>query len=155
LDQQTLQLQAALADVFFDESQALFGVLLNLLEALLEVLPPLGDVFFAQVSLTLSKDFIDQFFQLQAAGARGAIDGRLIWLRIWLARCGTCTQGKTRKRVLLARAPNSRARWVGSQPIHWSRTAHCQAGAPKTTQPKGRPSLSPIQYCKLAPTRLR
>jgi hypothetical protein len=59
LDEQTLQAQAGLADVFFDEPQAVFGVLLNLLQALLEVLTPLGNVVFEQVALTVSHDFID------------------------------------------------------------------------------------------------
>jgi hypothetical protein len=59
LDEQTLQAQAGLADVFFDEPQAVFGVLLNLLQALLEVLPPVGDVLFEQMALTVSNNFID------------------------------------------------------------------------------------------------
>jgi hypothetical protein len=59
LDEQTLQAQAGLADVFFDEPQAMFGVLLNLLQALLEVLPPVGDVLFEQMALTVSNNFID------------------------------------------------------------------------------------------------
>jgi hypothetical protein len=74
LDEQALQAQAGLADVFFDEPQAVFGVLLNLLHALFEVIPPLGDVLFEQVALTLSHNFIDEFFQVQTAGGRGAID---------------------------------------------------------------------------------
>jgi hypothetical protein len=59
LDEQTLQAQAGLADVFFDEPQAVFGVLLNLRQALLEVLPPVGDVLFEQMALTVSNNFID------------------------------------------------------------------------------------------------
>ena len=73
LDEQTLQAQAGLADVFFDEPQAVFGVLLNLLHALFEVLAPAVDVFIEQVELTLSNNFLDEFFQFQAAGGRGAI----------------------------------------------------------------------------------
>src|SRR6266446_4019964 len=48
LDEQALQVQAGLADVLFDKAQALLGVLLDLLQALAEVLPPVGDVWFKQ-----------------------------------------------------------------------------------------------------------
>jgi len=66
LDEQTLQAQAGLADVFFDEPPAV-------LVALFEVLAPLSNVFFEQVVLTLSHNFIDEFFQFQATEGRGAI----------------------------------------------------------------------------------
>ena len=42
----------------------------------------------------------------------------LIWLRIELANWGTRTQGKIRKRVLLATPPNWPARAAALQPIH-------------------------------------
>lgn len=48
----------------------MFRVLLNLLQALLQVLTPPGDVFFEQVALTLSNNLIHEFFQFRAAGGR-------------------------------------------------------------------------------------
>ena len=63
LDEQALQVQAGLADVLLDKAQALLGVLLDLLQALAEILPPVGEVLFQQAVLTVSHDFINQFFQ--------------------------------------------------------------------------------------------
>ena len=63
LHEQPLKLQARLARVLLDETQALLGMLLDLLQALAQVLPPAGDVLFEQMVLTVGEDFIDQGFE--------------------------------------------------------------------------------------------
>ena len=63
LDEQALQVQAGLTDVLLKEAQALFGVLLDLLQTLAEVLPPVGDVLFEQSVLPVSNDLVNQLFQ--------------------------------------------------------------------------------------------
>ena len=69
-----LQLQGGLAHVLFDEAQALFGMLLDLLQALAEVFPPAGDVLFEQAVLTVGDDFIDQRFQRRGGESDSAAD---------------------------------------------------------------------------------
>lgn len=65
LNQQALQLPCRLADVFLNKAApGLFGVSSDLLQALLQVLPPMSDVLVQQVVFALGDNLIDQRFQL-------------------------------------------------------------------------------------------
>ena len=73
LDQQALQAQGGLANVLFDKAQALFGMLLHLLQALAEVFPPVGDVLFEHAILTAGRRFHRPAASSQSGEARAIL----------------------------------------------------------------------------------
>jgi hypothetical protein len=70
LDQQTLEAQSGLADVLLDIAQALFGMLLEFVEALVEILLPMGNVLFQHLVLTMGENFINQILDPGVLGLR-------------------------------------------------------------------------------------
>jgi len=55
------------------------------------------------------------------------------------AKCGTCTQGRIKNRVLYASSRTLRSRALGSQPMNRSRLPRCRGAEHHATQASGRP----------------
>jgi len=76
---------------------------------------------------------------------------RMMEPRIWLPRCGTCTLGRIKNRVLLVMKLIFSARVFLSHPIKESRGAVCQAAEPKRRQAISCPDLSRTRYLIFSP----
>ena len=124
-DQLALQFQGAVADLFFDATQTLLGLLVDAVQASLEVGLPGGEGVRGQPGRFRRGRFAGRRGgrrrRCLARGGReqgGFHNGLGLAVAVGLANCGTRTQGRSRKRVLLATRPRCCARWAAVQPSH-------------------------------------